>query len=420
MFAQLLVGGVRRRRPFVGLFEGDEGVLSVFALVLATNLATPQTPALLRKDISQFEPFHSISAYAAVLRFINQFLSFARASTAAMASSSFNEATEAARLKSITSFMPELWKTVQDNLPRRQLLSYKEKPWEDLSNHNVYGLMKQTKYYTMRLEEKPTRGWQPVVKATDQESERVLNAYKMYNSCIGVCLVFLELLESLFKGDHYVKRVEWTRFLTKPNLVLLPEGEVTAYWHDVLLLRSRSDRQYVLDISGAQFGYQEWFFTLEDYQKLHVFTDCPTKTETDLGDALRRAYASSENMRFVKHLADELYHFVQYKVQFMTGRAVQIRDLPDEYRTSVFEWFASVLGLAMEDAWVFCANNVEYWFPGAKRDDPSWIRYEDWSAQFFLYLWSKEYRAPGPLMRGVSTGEHAFVRKMVADHTREL
>lgn len=70
------------------------------------------------------------------------------------------------------------------------------------------------------------------------------------------------------KDDADFERVSWQRIYVKPRAVFHDEderGKELMRAHSILLIETRDDKKYVLDVSGYQFGFPSTFYSWEQY-----------------------------------------------------------------------------------------------------------------------------------------------------------
>lgn len=101
--------------------------------------------------------------------------------------------------------------------------------------------------------------------------------------CENTCLVtntgIIQEVEDVLWDVHYA-RVAWIVVDPKPNFVLSYEDkELECAFHDILLIETPSGEQFVVDPTGAQFGFTNWFWRAEDYFSLNTTGTAPLWTE---------------------------------------------------------------------------------------------------------------------------------------------
>lgn len=105
-------------------------------------------------------------------------------------------------------------------------------------------------------------------KAYSPRTDRALNTLNSCTDSIYVC--FDRVCQRLLALPH-VKTVEWINIDPRPRLVLV-EKEIDDPFmdpvslHECILITAVDDSEYVLDLSGWQFGFDDYFYTLEEYQ----------------------------------------------------------------------------------------------------------------------------------------------------------
>ncbi|KAJ4359953.1 uncharacterized protein N0V89_000512 [Didymosphaeria variabile] len=98
------------------------------------------------------------------------------------------------------------------------------------------------------------------------------------NTCLdSVYVTFDKISQPL----SCVQIVEWITVNPRPRLVLIRKQVVRAkeeilHEHDCIRITALDNSRYVLDLSGWQFGYDDYFFTWEEYKSKCMAPESPT------------------------------------------------------------------------------------------------------------------------------------------------
>lgn len=255
----------------------------------------------------------------------------------ALVPSSSTDAAEAHRIREKASFLPTLWTAICEERPCLQVAGIAR--GRDRVESPYYGarVFANTKSYDVDLEHKVRRPWSPTIKPTTEELREVLQGVKYYNTCTVACYVLYDLIIALFKNDPYIKDVKWVwtfpraRFFifpTKTHAIKLPNGHEAHYGHDFILLYSISNTQYVIDLTGQQFGLRGWFHTWTEYKMNCAIQllNAPEYMVRNRGEEFKKTHKSPEEWEdlFLKAFATDLYSLVQSKL------AAKDRDFTDQ------------------------------------------------------------------------------------------
>jgi hypothetical protein len=102
--------------------------------------------------------------------------------------------------------------------------------------------------------------------------------------CAGTVTVLLKhcLEHGYLQDDDDIKRVDWCGIIAQPEYVLFEASwplklpsEHHRPVHNVVVVTSASNTQYVVDLTGAQFGFEGWFHSMQVYQALYMHRTSP-------------------------------------------------------------------------------------------------------------------------------------------------
>lgn len=148
---------------------------------------------------------------------------------------------------------------------------------ESLRKHSYYGRLKNTKFYTWKdgVPDVPL-----IDGATNEEQIEIQAQLRkgilMLNTCQFSCATFYPIIQAIFTGDGEVAKVEWVHVPPYPKFVFLPAQDSNNrqreiyYDHDVILLTLKSGHGEILDYSGAQFGFLDRMYPLDEYLAKNV------------------------------------------------------------------------------------------------------------------------------------------------------
>ncbi|KAF1960836.1 hypothetical protein CC80DRAFT_544232 [Byssothecium circinans] len=92
----------------------------------------------------------------------------------------------------------------------------------------------------------------------------------MHCCCEDAAFVFYNVLKSMIDKDDDLEQVDWAHQSVCPRKVFFPDDEhgmEYIYSHDFLILHAKGGFTFVLDPTGAQFGFEDVLTTLEAYEE---------------------------------------------------------------------------------------------------------------------------------------------------------
>jgi hypothetical protein len=107
---------------------------------------------------------------------------------------------------------------------------------------------------------------------------RLDRALKTDNTCVESVYVMYERVCQRLNGLPCVTKVEWIGAPPRPRLMLVKKadvgtGEEILREHDCIRITASDASQYVLDLAGWQFGYDDYFFAWEEYRRKCVIPE---------------------------------------------------------------------------------------------------------------------------------------------------
>lgn len=248
-----------------------------------------------------------------------------------------------------------LWKTFCERRRRHQVTHIEQRSREDLRSHSDYSEMEGVPFYSVHLEDNQSLSWAPTFQPPNEELRGVLEGEKYYNSCFMACMVCYPVVVALFEDDNYITGVEWRTAFPQPEFVIFHTGkhvhyietghqeevEQTLFRHDVLVLQSRTGKEYVIDVSGRQFGFTRWFYTWEEYlQHIEVRSPQGERDPDTLFANILNAVGEDEadawehEAVFLKAFAEDLFSSVQRELE---SRGRPLSQLPEQEMGSAHE-----------------------------------------------------------------------------------
>lgn len=246
-----------------------------------------------------------------------------------MPSHRFDDAAEAVRIKAKAEILMHIWEIRCQLWPRGEIISIEPKPFVKLHPLNrykdLYGI-ERVKFYTIHIGHDLVTPWKPRYKPKDKAMKQVLEGAKFYNTCWDSCLVLSELASAIFEGDEYIKSVEWKDFLPYPEIVLNyappyaflnQNGAEEPFAHDILTLHSRNDKEYVIDVTGKQFGYKDWFVNMAQYKfRFNPARPVKTKVPAEVFNGTKKHSEETihyQDVLFLKNLVADCFEYSKYK-----------------------------------------------------------------------------------------------------------
>jgi hypothetical protein len=152
---------------------------------------------------------------------------------------------------------------------------------------------------------------------------RLERALQTDSTCLESVYVTFERVCQRLNALPYVTKVEWISAHPRPRLMLIKKhvvgtAEEILRAHDCIRITASDESQYVLDLAGWQFGYDDYFFTWEEYtSKLVIpsydpevldpeeeynrfpqwYSDCPERVELVKYRKREISKASDEDLR---------------------------------------------------------------------------------------------------------------------------
>ncbi|KAH3951940.1 hypothetical protein HBH70_082060 [Parastagonospora nodorum] len=99
---------------------------------------------------------------------------------------------------------------------------------------------------------------------------RLVKADLLANSCTNAVYTFWHIMHRIlgidpnFCGIHWMRRNPYPKFVT---FDIDDVEKITACSHDFFLVAYQGNDRFVVDFTGAQFGWEEWLYTEKDYEK---------------------------------------------------------------------------------------------------------------------------------------------------------
>lgn len=81
--------------------------------------------------------------------------------------------------------------------------------------------------------------------------------------------------------DAEIEKLEWARQGVRPRKVFFYEREIgneQIFGHDFIIIHARNGQRFVCDPTADQFGFSDFFYTYEQYQKNCLDKRIPHKT----------------------------------------------------------------------------------------------------------------------------------------------
>ncbi|KAF2684281.1 hypothetical protein K458DRAFT_403950 [Lentithecium fluviatile CBS 122367] len=124
----------------------------------------------------------------------------------------------------------------------------------------------------------------------DSVSEKLWRAAVMHEMCQKIVYCLIVKVRAALQDDPDVLEVRWCRYVVRPNIVLFTSDrddsqEIPIYVHDMMYIHCKNNVRFVLDVSGDQYGFEEWFFSSKYYYDNHRWDTVlqrPQTTETQL------------------------------------------------------------------------------------------------------------------------------------------
>ncbi|KAF2443136.1 hypothetical protein P171DRAFT_363772 [Karstenula rhodostoma CBS 690.94] len=106
------------------------------------------------------------------------------------------------------------------------------------------------------------------------------------SNCTKVVYCLLPQVREVLGDDPEFDKASWSREYIDPELILFDVDEngnqnknpLPFLAHDFITIKSKDNQQFVLDVSGDQFGLKEWLYTKKDYWKLLLDGQAPEIT----------------------------------------------------------------------------------------------------------------------------------------------
>ncbi|KAL1594287.1 hypothetical protein SLS60_010044 [Paraconiothyrium brasiliense] len=127
------------------------------------------------------------------------------------------------------------------------------------------------------------------------------------NTCMDSVYVTFVTISQRLLALPFVQNVEWITVNPFPRLVLIKEQiirteEEIVHEHDCIAIMARDNSRYVLDLSGWQFGYDDYFFTWEEYKVKCMAPGSPTTVRNPVVENRRVAERYHEYPRHLERL----------------------------------------------------------------------------------------------------------------------
>jgi hypothetical protein len=186
---------------------------------------------------------------------------------------------EFAKVRAKVDFLPELWSAVITQLPAHQIQTIRSLGrWTTQESGSQFDV----NTYIMEIAPYATRPWRPRFTPTTHFEEELLEGARSWMNCSISAGFISKLLKKVLAGDPDIGDIEWRRVRPKPRFVLFCSHQLVADgdnghgllppipFHDVIVIRCTSGNAYLVDLTGAQFGFRGWFFELEYYKRRYT------------------------------------------------------------------------------------------------------------------------------------------------------
>lgn len=119
---------------------------------------------------------------------------------------------------------------------------------------------------------------------------RPVRADLLTYSCNNAVYTFWHIIHQILGIDYDFKGIHWMRRSPYPNFMMFDIDDVddiTAYSHDFFLITYEGTDRFVVDLTVAQFGREEWLYTEKEYERnllTCILDPEPVKPEEEIFD----------------------------------------------------------------------------------------------------------------------------------------
>jgi hypothetical protein len=99
---------------------------------------------------------------------------------------------------------------------------------------------------------------------------RLVRADLLTYSCTNAVYTFWHIMHRILGKDPDFKDINWMRRNPYPKFMICDINEIddiTTYSHDFFLITYEGTDRFVVDLTGAQFGWEGWLYTEKEYER---------------------------------------------------------------------------------------------------------------------------------------------------------
>ncbi|KAF2684280.1 hypothetical protein K458DRAFT_403949 [Lentithecium fluviatile CBS 122367] len=248
-----------------------------------------------------------------------------------------------ARLELYTRFrcqseaLPRAWLAFLRPYWAGKILSLRKRDPLELSENTAFSRMKNAKLYQ----------WKDILevlwdhKADVPVTEKLHRAVVTTNACVWSVLTTYQRLKSLLGVLNEFKELQWLRADIRPRLLVHKASEdkkEVFRLHDFFRIETKGGYSFVMDLTSWQFGFNDWFFTWEDYKNKYLAEGedpQPFQYDLDADSYLKEFEDTSATKSFMLRFRDKINQMSDEELKEF-GSDVNVK-LSSRVRQSVYE-----------------------------------------------------------------------------------
>lgn len=223
-------------------------------------------------------------------------------------------------------------------------------------------------FYMLKIEESEGCSCDVPEDCSLEEAQLLRKAVFCRNKCAMTIAAILEALEKSLGTFPEIVKVTWVVFEPKPALVLFPQGSLEIWFHhDALLLSTSSGKRFVVDPTGAQFGFTDWLWVYDEYLTTNTLEQAPF-CDADNDSTISKPDDISGRKTLPYVLRDRIKFMVRLNSTSMDANPA--RQNPRTRLCFITAWVKCLLGVSTPD-------EVTQFFPEAYKHWHDWIHERD-------------------------------------------